>query len=256
MRKHIEKKQTNATEEYLYRCIEYHGLERIGKRIFDFTFSLAASVMLLLPMGVIAILIMLKDPGNPFYIQKRLGKDRKIISVVKFRSMKNGAENLKKFLTPEQREDYFKEYKLKNDPRLIGYNGLECSDKCFGAFIRERFLDELPQILVNVCILGNMSLIGPRPVLEEEMNSYYSKEQQTLFTSIKPGLTGYWQAYGHNTATYENGRRQKMELYYVKNRSWKMDIKILFHTFCCFIGHDIEKINVSQMKWRGTGTNR
>lgn len=102
--------------------------------------------------------------------------------------------------------------------------------KCFGAKIRRMSLDELPQIPVNILIKGNMSIVGPRPILQSELEENYTPEQQKLLLSVKPGLTGYWQAYARNNAEYSNGERQKMELYYVKNRSFWLDVKIIFKT--------------------------
>ena len=91
-------------------------------------------------------------------------------------------------------------------------------------------MDELPQIYWNILIKGNMSVIGPRPILRDELERHYTKEEQEKLLSIKPGLTGYWQAYARNNATYETGQRQKMELYYVDNRCLWLDLKILFAT--------------------------
>lgn len=200
------------------------------KRCFDFISSLFASIILIIPVAVIAIMIAVKDPGNPFYRQKRVGKDGQDIYVLKFRSMKIGADHLEEMLTPEQLEEYRREYKLKDDPRLIGYQKAGDGTRCFGAMIRRTSLDELPQIIYNICLRGNMSVIGPRPLLRDELEEHYSQAEQCMFTSIKPGLTGYWQAYARNNATYETGERQRMELYYVQNRSVKLDIRILFQT--------------------------
>lgn len=144
--------------------------------------------------------------------------------------MKKGADNLEKMLTPEQLEEYHKEYKLKDDPRLIGYKKTGDGLKCFGAVIRRLSLDELPQILINILLLGNLSVVGPRPILEDEMNENYTEIQQTILTTVKPGLTGYWQAYARNNVGYENGERQKMELYYIENRSFLLDMKIILKT--------------------------
>ena len=200
------------------------------KRGFDFLAALCVSFVLLVPITVIALIIVLKDPGNPFYMQKRVGRKGKTVGVLKFRSMKNGADDLEKMLTPEQLEEYRKEYKLEDDPRLIGYQKPGDSKKCFGGVIRRTSLDELPQIFWNICIKGNMSVVGPRPILADELEENYTKEEQQLLLSIKPGLTGYWQAYARNDATYETGKRQQMELYYVQNCSVWLDIKILFAT--------------------------
>lgn len=202
----------------------------IIKRIFDFVTSLICGIILMFPMLIIAVIISIKDFGNPFYKQKRVGKDGKPLYIYKFRSMKKGADNLEEMLTPEQLDIYLKEYKLDDDPRLIGYKKAGDGTKCFGAKIRSMSIDELPQILFNICILGNMSVIGPRPILKTELEENYSPAEQKLIMSVKPGLTGYWQAYARNDAAYEDGRRQQMELYYVNNQSVLLDLKILFNT--------------------------
>lgn len=208
-------------KRYFYRFI---------KRLFDFISSLLVSILVSPIMLVIALLVFIKDPGKVFYKQKRVGYKGKELKVYKFRSMKKGADNLEKTLTPEQLEEYRKEYKLADDPRLIGYKKPGDGSKCFGAKLRRSSLDELPQILFNICILGNMSVVGPRPLLQEEIEKYYTPEEQELFKSVKPGLTGYWQAYARNNVSYQSGERQKMELYYVNNRSAWLDIKVLFKT--------------------------
>lgn len=201
------------------------------KRCFDFLSSLCVSLVLLLPLFIIALIIVLKDFGNPFYMQKRVGKDGKEIGVLKFRSMQLGADRLEDMLTPQQLEEYRKEFKLEDDPRLIGYKKPGDGKKCFGAMIRRMSIDELPQIPWNICIKRNMSVVGPRPILQEELEANYTPAEQSLLLSAKPGLTGYWQAYARNNATYLTGERQKMELFYVRNASVKLDLKIIFATF-------------------------
>ncbi len=201
------------------------------KRAFDIFATFIASIILLIPMLIIGIIIVIKDHGSPFYMQRRVGKNYSNIGILKFRSMKKGADNLEKMLTPEQLAEYKKEYKLKDDPRLIGYKNPGDGSKCFGASIRRMSMDELPQIFWNILIKGNMSIVGPRPILKSELEENYSPEEQKLLLSVKPGLTGYWQAYARNNVGYENGERQKMELFYVHNRSVGLDIKIIFKTF-------------------------
>lgn len=200
------------------------------KRIFDFVAALLATIVLLVPFAVISFIIMMKDHGSPFYIQKRIGKRGEPLHIAKFRSMKIGADHLEDTLTPEQLEEYRKEYKLEDDPRLIGWQKPGDSRKCFGSIIRKTSLDELPQIVWNILIKGNMSVVGPRPILEEELHKNYTPEQQKALLSVKPGLTGYWQAYARNNANYETGERQKMELYYVEHANTRLDIKIIFAT--------------------------
>lgn len=202
----------------------------VVKRCFDLLSSLAVSIVLLIPLAVLALIVVIKDFGNPFYVQKRVGQNGKELLVAKLRSMKKGADNLEKMLTAEQLEEYRREYKLSDDPRLIGYKKSGDSTKCFGGIIRKTSLDELPQIVWNICIKGDMSVVGPRPILQDELKENYTPEQQAMLLSVKPGLTGYWQAYARNNATYETGKRQHMELYYVQNQSLWLDIKILFAT--------------------------
>ena len=204
--------------------------ELFARRCFDLVCSLCASVLLFIPMLIISVMIMMKDPGNPFYIHKRVGRNGESIGVLKFRSMKLGADNLEKMLTDEQLKEYKQEYKLKDDPRLIGYKHPGDGGKCFGAVLRRTSIDELPQIVYNILLKGNMSVVGPRPILEDELKENYTDEQRDMLLSVKPGLTGYWQAYARSNATYETGRRQEMELYYIANRSTFLDLKIILKT--------------------------
>lgn len=204
--------------------------ELFARRCFDLACSLCASVLLFIPMLIISVMIMMKDPGNPFYIHKRVGRNGESIGVLKFRSMKLGADNLEKMLTDEQLKEYKQEYKLKDDPRLIGYKHPGDGEKCFGAVLRRTSIDELPQIVYNILLKGNMSVVGPRPILEDELREHYTDEQRDMLLSVKPGLTGYWQAYARSNATYETGRRQEMELYYIANRSIFLDLKIILKT--------------------------
>lgn len=204
--------------------------ELFVRRCFDLVCSLCAGILFFIPMLVIAAIIMMKDPGNPFYMHRRVGKNGESIGVLKFRSMKLGADNLEKTLTAEQLKEYKQEYKLKDDPRLIGYKHPGDGEKCFGAVLRRTSIDELPQIVYNIFWKGNMSVVGPRPILEDELKENYTDEQRDMLLSVKPGLTGYWQAYARNNATYETGRRQEMELYYIANRSFFLDLKIIIKT--------------------------
>lgn len=201
-----------------------------AKRCFDFVCALIASVVLLIPLALLAAAVFIRDPGNPFYVQTRVGKDGKPFRLVKLRSMRKNADDLPSMLTPDQLEAYRQEYKLDDDPRLIGYKEPGDEARCFGSILRRCSMDELPQIVWNVLLKGDMSLVGPRPILQEELERYYSPEEQALLLSVKPGLTGYWQAYARNNAPYATGERQRMELYYVRNMSPWLDTKILFAT--------------------------
>lgn len=165
---------------------------------------------------LLSILVKWEDGGNVFYGHIRIGYHGKKVKIYKFRSMKMNVGNLEKLLTPEQLQQYQKEFKIDNDPRITKV----------GNILRKISLDELPQ-LFNI-LVGDISIVGPRPIVEKETQIYGDDVAKLL--SVKPGLTGYWQAYARNNATYESGERQKMEMYYVENNSLWMDIKILFKT--------------------------
>ena len=187
------------------------------KRTFDIVASGLGMIVLSPVFLVLSLIIKLNDGGNVFYKHERFGKDGKKIYLYKFRSMKMNADNLEEMLSPEELEIFQKEFKLENDPRITKV----------GKFLRETSLDELPQLL-NI-FKGDMSVIGPRPIVEAELENYGKDAEH--FLSVTPGLTGYWQAYARNGANYDSGERQKMELYYIDNRSLWMDIKVFFRTF-------------------------
>lgn len=187
------------------------------KRLFDFLASLAALILLSPLMLILAILVYLDDPGKVFYGHLRIGKNGKPFKVWKFRSMYMNADKMIDLLTPEQAKQYYTEFKIDNDPRITK----------IGNFLRKTSLDELPQLFNVLC--NDMSLVGPRPLIESEIQTYYADMYDTLL-AVKPGVTGYWQAYARNNATCQSGERQKMEMYYVHNASLWLDIKILFKT--------------------------
>ncbi|MBQ1386695.1 MAG: sugar transferase, partial [Erysipelotrichales bacterium] len=186
------------------------------KRLFDFVSSGLAIILLSPVLLVLALLIMSDDGGSPIYGHERIGQNGKRLRVYKFRSMRKDAGDLRKLLNPEQLEQFQTEFKIDNDPRITK----------IGAFIRRTSIDELPQ-LFNIFI-GNMSVIGPRPIVEEETKIYGDEIGKLL--SVKPGLTGYWQAYARNNATYESGERQAMEMYYIDHQGLWLDIRIFFKT--------------------------
>ena len=209
---------------------EVRSLYLFAKRCFDLMASLLASIILLVPLLVLCICVVAEDFGCPFYVQERVGKNGKMLRMAKLRSMKCGSDNIETTLSQEQLEEYHKEYKLSDDPRLIGWQKPGDSKRCFGAFIRRLSLDEIPQIFWNILIKGDMSVVGPRPILRQELEDNYTPEEQEKLLSVKPGLTGYWQAYARNNASYATGERQRMELYYAENQGVWLDIKILFAT--------------------------
>lgn len=189
----------------------------VVKRTFDILFSLMLLIVLL-PVFLIILLLIVVFGGNGsvIYSHERIGLHGVPFEMYKFRSMREGV-NLEDVVSEEELENYYKEYKLQNDPRITG----------IGRILRKTSLDELPQ-LFNI-LKGNMSFIGPRPVTFEETLFYGESRDELL--SVKPGLTGYWQAYARNSVSYGNGKRQEMELYYVRNRSIWLDVKIFFKTF-------------------------
>ena len=176
------------------------------------------ALLFIWPVLLIVALLVRRDKGPAFYAQTRVGKDGHLFSVYKFRSMKMGAERLEDFLTPEELAEYKKEYKLHHDPRITP----------IGNFLRKSSIDELPQ-LWNI-LRGDMSLVGPRPLLESELIGNYTPEERERLLSVRPGLTGYWQAMSRNESSYITGERQQQELYYIDRVSLGMDVKILFMT--------------------------
>ena len=190
----------------------YSFVKRCGDIFLSFIAFPAFAVVYL----IVAILLKIQDGGPVLYKAERVGLDGKHFYMYKFRTMNPNADKLEDFLSPEELEAYKKEYKLESDPRVTK----------IGNIIRKTSIDELPQI-INI-IKNEMSFIGPRPIVEEETKMYGN--HKSLLLSVKPGLTGYWQAYARNDVGYTDGRRQAMELYYINNRSVRLDIKIFFAT--------------------------
>ena len=191
-------------------------LHRACKRTFDL---LTASLLLVLLGPVLLTLAWLvkRDGGPAFFGHKRIGEGGKTFKCWKFRSMVvNAQEVLQELLAtnPEARAEWEKEFKLKNDPRISH----------IGQFIRKTSLDELPQ-LWNV-IKGEMSLVGPRPVIQAELERY--GDDVTYYLETSPGVTGLWQVSGRNDVDYDT--RVYLDAWYVKNWSLWTDISILFKT--------------------------
>ena len=206
----ILKLPSKGYRELLGKNIPY----RIVKRTADVTLSAIAMVLLLPILAIIAIAIKLDSKGPVFFKHTRIGKDGKIIKIYKFRSMVDNAEDLIKKFTPEQMKEYKENYKLTDDPRITKV----------GKILRKTSLDELPQ-LINI-FKGDLSIIGPRPVVADELKKYGPNIDK--FLSVTPGLTGYWAANGRSCTTYE--QRMQMELFYVDNLSFKMDAKVFVKT--------------------------
>jgi len=187
----------------------------VAKRVLDIIVATIGLIVAFLPMVLISVLIKLESPGPAIYVHERIGKKGESLPLLKFRSMYMNAERMIEYFSPKQKAEWEENFKLKEDPRVTRV----------GNFLRRSSLDELPQ-LVNV-IKGELSIVGPRPVVARELEKY--GDQKAKFLSVTPGLTGYWQAYARSTCTYE--QRMEMELFYVENANFWWDIKIIFATF-------------------------
>lgn len=185
------------------------------KRVLDLLGASLGILMLSPVFLIVALLIKLDDPTGPvFFKQKRVGFEGKHFVMYKFRSMKADAEDqLSKLL--DQNEIQGAMFKMKADPRITR----------IGKFIRKTSLDEFPQLL-NV-LKGEMSLVGPRPPLPSEVEQYTSNDKRRL--SVTPGCTGYWQVNGRSNVNFKE--MVEMDLFYIDNRSSKLDFIILLKTF-------------------------
>lgn len=196
--------------------------DRIGyqrcKRAFDVVFTLIALLLIWPVLLVIALLVRLQDGGGALYSQERLGRYGRRIRIWKFRSMVRDADRMIDRLTETQKAQYRAEFKIDDDPRVTR----------LGAFLRRSSLDELPQ-LWNV-LRGDMSLVGPRPIVPEEIGCYTAEERE-LFHSVPPGLTGYWQVCAKAEDIYTTGGRQRMELCYAKDAGFVWDCRLILKTF-------------------------
>ena len=202
--------------------IDTHELYLKIKRLTDFILSLTA-IILLLPLFIaIIIAIRIDSKGKSIFRHYRLGKNGKKIGVFKFRTMVINADEIFRNFTKEQKEEYEKNFKLENDPRITR----------IGNFLRKTSLDELPQLL-NI-LIGDMSLIGPRPVVEKEIEKFGNRKNEYL--SVLPGLTGWWACNGRSDTSYDE--RIELELYYIRNLSFKLDIKVFFKTIYSVLKKD------------------
>ena len=193
----------------------------IAKRITDIVCSLAGLIVLSPILLIIAIAIKMDSKGPIFFKQDRVGKDERIFSMYKFRSMVVNAEELKKSLEKEN-EMSGPIFKIKKDPRITRV----------GRFIRKTSIDELPQ-LINV-LKGDMSLVGPRPSLPKEVEAFepWMKERLTVL----PGLTCIWQVSGRNNIPFKEW--MELDIKYVRERSYLLDLKLIFKTFFVLFGDD------------------
>lgn len=192
----------------------------ILKRITDVIGAITGLILFSPIMLLIAILIKLEDPtGCVIYKQYRVGKHQQRFMMYKFRSMVANADEMFEQIRALN-EVQGKMFKMKDDPRMTR----------IGKFIRKTSLDELPQ-LFNV-LLGDMSLVGPRPPLEREVCEYTNRELQRL--AVKPGCTGIWQVSSRNAVGFQE--MLEMDFEYIATCSWLLDIKIILKTFPAMLG--------------------
>lgn len=189
------------------------------KRFMDIIIS-AISIIVLIPLLIIvSIAIKIESSGPVFFSQNRVGKDGEIFKIYKLRSMVVNAEELKQKLMKEN-EASGPMFKIKKDPRITK----------IGSFIRKTSIDELPQ-LYNV-LKGDMSLVGPRPSLPEEVEEFEPWMLRRL--DVRPGLTCYWQVMGRNSISFEEW--MKLDVKYVNERTLWIDIKLIFRTIFVLFG--------------------
>ena len=194
-------------------------LYKISKRIIDILGAVVGLTILSPILIIVSILIKLESKGPIIFSQKRVGLNGKEFNMYKFRSMVVNAEELKGKLA-EKNEMSGPMFKIKDDPRITKV----------GKFIRKTSIDEVPQLL-NV-LKGEMSLVGPRPSLPNEVKEFEPWMLKRL--DVKPGLTCYWQVMGRNNIDFENW--MKLDIKYVKERSIWLDIKLIFKTFFVLFG--------------------
>ena len=205
----MKKKKKKYFKKYLYKII---------KTIFDLFFS---SIFLIIGLPfflIIALLIKLSSRGPIFYLQERIGENKKTFNCIKFRTMHPEAEDiLENLITNNEklRKEFEETHKLKNDPRITN----------IGKFLRKTSLDEIPQFL-NV-IKMEMSIIGPRPIVKNEIQKYGESYNKVI--SLKPGITGLWQVSGRNNLSYK--RRVILDCLYVDNMNALLDLRIFIRTF-------------------------
>jgi len=188
------------------------------KRLFDILFSLSILTIFFPLFLIITLAIRLTSKGNAIYGQMRVGKNGIPFRCYKFRTMYQNAETkLHEILAndPVRKREWETTHKLKNDPRITS----------IGTFLRKSSLDELPQFW-NV-LKGDLSVVGPRPVVQEEITKHFGNKALKIF-SIRPGITGLWQISGRSDTSYS--KRIALDEYYVENRNFLRDLKIIILT--------------------------
>lgn len=187
------------------------------KRLFDIIFALFILTVFSPVYFILMALIAFNSQGPIFYVQQRVGKNHKPFNCIKFRTMVNNADEILETMmsnSDQMRQEFQDSYKLKRDPRITK----------IGKFLRLTSLDEFPQFW-NV-LKGDMSVVGPRPLVPQELPKYGRKINTVL--QIKPGITGLWQVSGRNDIPYP--KRVQIDVYYATSHNWLLDLWILFKT--------------------------
>jgi len=190
---------------------------RTLKRSGDIVFSLAVLTLGSPLFLLLGLLVKLTSRGPIFYVQQRVGRDYRSFGCIKFRTMRRDADKVLSSLlssSPDLEEEFRNDFKLRNDPRITR----------LGKFLRRSSLDELPQFL-NV-LRGEMSVVGPRPIVRRELPRYGSRMEEVL--AVRPGLTGLWQVSGRNNLSY--AQRVELDVRYARHRSLLMDLRIILRT--------------------------
>ncbi|BAZ47836.1 sugar transferase [Nostoc sp. CENA67] len=214
----LKRGQKTKTPKVKPKSLSSEGLNgEFAKRLFDIAFSLSVLILFFPVYLILALLIALSSEGPIFYVQQRVGKNYKPFNCIKFRTMvRNADEVLVQIMetSPQLRQEFESSFKLKQDPRITK----------IGRFLRITSLDEFPQFW-NV-LKGDMSVVGPRPLVAEELPKYGCHIDQIL--TIRPGITGLWQVSGRNDIPYP--RRVQIDLHYVKFRTFWLDLWIMLKT--------------------------
>jgi len=201
----------------------FRSRNRVVKRLFDVIVASLLAIPAIPLGGAIALAIVLETRGPVFFVHTRLGKGRRPFRIWKFRSMRADADEvLGRYLAqhPERLAEWHETHKLKNDPRVTRV----------GRWLRRSSLDELPQ-LWNV-LRGTMSMMGPRPIVQEEIPKYGPALQ--YYERVQPGLTGLWQVSGRTDLSYR--RRIDLDTEYIRHWTFALDLKILWKTVRVVLG--------------------
>lgn len=214
-----------GTEEFAEACraLDRRSLGyRFVKRAFDVVFSAVVVAVGLVPCAILSAAIAIDTKGSPIYTQERVGRLGRPFRIFKFRSMVVDADDVGKYLAPDQLAQWERERKVDDDPRITR----------LGRVLRRTSLDELPQFL-NV-LAGQLSVVGPRAITLDELREYGGSAP--LLLSVSQGITGAWQAGPRNEATFENGERQAIELGYARHASLRGDARVFLATFGAMFG--------------------